>query len=198
MKAVIQFVLFIIIVALGYMVYNSIMEPVRLNQEKNKREKAVVQRMKELRSAELIYKQLNGKYIDNWDTLVQFIDSAEVPVVKIIPDPTDTTYTLTINDTVGYKRVYNLLFPNENNTNLSQFMIIPFSGGDTIELHAGELDRGGVTVQVFEAKAPYSSYLKGMDEQYIINLTAGKKDIDLYPGIKVGSMTEPSTDGNWE
>ncbi len=198
MKAVIQFVLFIIIVALGYMVYDSIMEPVRLNQEKNKREKAVVQRMKELRSAELIYKQLNGKYIDNWDTLVQFIDSAEVPVVKIIPDPTDTTYTLTINDTVGYKRVYNLLFPNENNTNLSQFMIIPFSGGDTIELHAGELDRGGVTVQVFEAKAPYSSYLKGMDEQYIINLTAGKKDIDLYPGIKVGSMTEPSTDGNWE
>ncbi len=198
MKAVIQFVLFIIIVALGYMVYDSIMEPVRLNQEKNKREKAVVQRMKELRSAELIYKQLNGKYIDNWDTLVQFIDSAEVPVVKIIPDPTDTTYTLTINDTVGYKRVYNLLFPNEKNTNLSQFMIIPFSGGDTIELHAGELDRGGVTVQVFEAKAPYSSYLKGMDEQYIINLTAGKKDIDLYPGIKVGSMTEPSTDGNWE
>jgi hypothetical protein len=77
-------------------------------------------------------------------------------------------------------------------------MIAPFSGGDTIELHAGSIDRGGVTVQVFEAKIPYEIYLKGMDNQYIINLTAGKKDIDLYPGIKVGSMTEPSTDGNWE
>jgi hypothetical protein len=198
MKAVIQFVLFIIIVALGYMVYDSIMEPVRLNQEKAKREKEVVQRMKDIRSAEIIYKQLNDKYTDQWDSLVQFIDTARIPVVNIIPDPTDTTFTLTINDTVGYVRVYDSLFHHNQNVDISQFMIIPFSGGDTIELHAGEMDRGGVTVQVFEAKAPYSSYLKGMDEQYIINLTAGKKDIDLYPGIKVGSMTEPSTDGNWE
>jgi hypothetical protein len=198
MKAVIQFVLFIIIVALGYMVYDSIMEPVRLNQEKSKRESAVVQRMKEIRSAEIIYKQLNGRFSDKWDTLVQFIDSAEIPVVKIIPDPEDTTFTLTINDTVGYVRVYDSLFHGKTDVSLSDFMIAPFSGGDTIELHAGSIDRGGVTVQVFEAKVPYASYLKGMDTQYIINLTAAKKDIDLYPGIKVGSMTEPSTDGNWE
>ena len=198
MKAVIQFVLFIIIVVLGYLVYDSIMEPVRFNQEKNHREKVVVQRMKDLRSAELIYKQLNGTYLDNWDSLVQFMDTAEIPVVKIIPDPNDTTFTLTINDTVGYVRVYDSVFHHKNDVNLNEFMLIPFSGGDTIELHAGSIDRGGVTVQVFEAKAPYSSYLKGMDKQTIINMTSGKKDIDLYPGIKVGSMTEPSTDGNWE
>jgi hypothetical protein len=198
MKAVIQFVLFIIIVVLGYLVYDSIMEPVRLNQEKSKREAVVVQRLKDLRSAELIYKQLNGKYTDKWDSLVMFIDTAEIPVVKMVPDPTDTTFTRTINDTVGYVRVYDSLFHHKGTTNLKEFMIAPFSGGDTIELHAGSIDRGGVTVQVFEAKIPYEIYLKGMDNQYIINLTAGKKDIDLYPGIKVGSMTEPSTDGNWE
>lgn len=198
MKAVIQFVLAIIIVVLGYLVYDSIMEPVRLNQIKKKREKVVIQRMKDIKSAELTYKQLNGSYTDNWDSLIQFIDSAQIPVVKIIPDPTDTTFTLTINDTLGYVRVYDSLFHHKTNVDLSQFMITPFSGGDTIELHAGRIDKGGVKVDVFEAKAPYSSYLKGIDEQYIINLTAGKKDIDLYPGIKVGSMTEPSTDGNWE
>ena len=198
MKAVIQFVLFIIIVVLGYLVYDSIMEPVRLNQEKSKRESAVVQRMKEIRSAEIIYKQLNGSFSNKWDTLVQFIDSAEIPVVKMIPDPEDTTFTLTINDTVGYVRVYDSIFHGKKDVSLHDFMIAPFSGGDTIELHSGSIDRGGVTVQVFEAKIPYSSYLKGMDTQYIVNLTAGKKDIDLYPGIRVGSMTEPSTDGNWE
>lgn len=198
MKAVIQFVLVIIIVVLGFMVYDSIMEPVRLNQEKNKREKVIIKRMKDIKNAELIYKQLNGSYSANWDTLVQFIDSAQIPVVKIIPDPTDTTFTLTINDTLGYVRVYDSLFHHKTDVDLSQFMITPFSGGDTTQLNAGSIDRGGVTVDVFEAKAPYSSYLKGIDEQYIINLTAGKKDIDLYPGIKVGSMTEPSTDGNWE
>jgi hypothetical protein len=77
-------------------------------------------------------------------------------------------------------------------------MIIPFSGGDTIELHAGSIERGGVTVQVFEAKAPYDSYLKGMPQQFIINKKSTKNDLDLYPGIKVGSMQEPSTSGNWE
>ncbi len=197
MKTVIQIVLFAIIVYLGYAVYESIMEPVRLNKEMKKREKVVIQRMKDLRKAELLYKQLNGKYLGNWDSLVQFIDTAEIPVVKIVPDPTDTTYTKTIQDTVGYKKVYKDIF-KDRKVDLSKFMLIPFSNGDTIELHAGQIEKGGVTVQVFEAKAPYDSYLKGMPKQFITNVKASKTDIDLYPGIKVGSMTEPSTSGNWE
>jgi len=197
MKAVIQIILFVVIVFLGYSVYESIMEPVRLNNEMKKREKVVIKRMKDLRKAELIYKQLNDKYIGNWDTLIQFIDSAEIPVVKIVPDPEDTTYTKTIQDTVGYVRVYDAIF-HKNKVDLTKFMIIPFSGGDTIELHAGSIERGGVTVQVFEAKAPYDSYLKGMPQQFIINKKSTKNDLDLYPGIKVGSMQEPSTSGNWE
>jgi hypothetical protein len=197
MKAVIQIILFVVIVFLGYSVYESIMEPVRLNNEMKKREKVVIKRMKDLRKAELIYKQLNDKYIGNWDTLIQFIDSAEIPVVKIVPDPEDTTYTKTIQDTVGYVRVYDTIF-HKNKVDLTKFMIIPFSGGDTIELHAGSIERGGVTVQVFEAKAPYDSYLKGMPQQFIVNKKSTKNDLDLYPGIKVGSMQEPSTSGNWE
>jgi len=197
MKAVIQIILVALIIFLGYEVYESIMEPVRLNKEMKKREKVVVQRMKDLRKAELLYKQLNGVYIDDWDSLVQFIDTAEIPVVKIVPDPNDTTYTKTIRDTVGYQKVYNDIFKDKN-VDLKNFMIIPFSGNDTIELNAGSIERGGVTVQVFEAKAPYESYLKGMPEQFIINVKSSKDDLDLYPGIKVGSMTEPSTSGNWE
>ena len=197
MKAVIQIILVALIIFLGYEVYESIMEPVRLNKEMKSREKVVVQRMKDLRKAELLYKQLNGVYIDDWDSLIQFIDTAEIPVVKIVPDPNDTTYTKTIRDTVGYKRVYKDIFKDKN-VDLKNFMIIPFSGNDTIELNAGSIERGGVTVQVFEAKAPYESYLKGMPEQFIINVKSSKDDLDLYPGIKVGSMTEPSTSGNWE
>jgi len=197
MKAVIQIILVALIIFLGYEVYESIMEPVRLNKEMKSREKVVVQRMKDLRKAELLYKQLNGVYIDNWDSLIQFIDTAEIPVVKIVPDPNDTTYTKTIRDTVGYERVYKDIFKGKN-VDLKNFMIIPFSGNDTIELNAGSIERGGVTVQVFEAKAPYESYLKGMPEQFIINVKSSKDDLDLYPGIKVGSMTEPSTSGNWE
>ena len=32
----------------------------------------------------------------------------------------------------------------------------------------------------------------------VINLIAGKEQIEKYPGIKVGSVIEASIDGNWE
>ena len=197
MKAAIQIILFALIVFLGYEVYESIMQPVRLNKEMKKREKVVVQRMKDLRKAEFLYKKNSGVYTKDWDSLIQFIDSAEIAVVKIVPDPTDTTYTKTISDTVGYVGVYEALFKGRD-VDLKKFMIIPFSGNDTIQLNAGSIEKGGVTVQVFEAKAPYESYLKGLPEQFIVNVKSSKVDVDLYPGIKVGSMQEPSTSGNWE
>jgi hypothetical protein len=37
-----------------------------------------------------------------------------------------------------------------------------------------------------------------LDKQLVINLIASQTEIKKYPGLKVGSMTEPSTDGNWE
>ncbi len=197
-KTIIQLVLFVVIVALGYMVVESIMEPVRFNKEKQQREAIVIERLKDIRNSQFIYKQLNGSYASNFDTLVIFLKIAEIPVVKIVADPNDTTFTLTINDTVGYIKVADSLFGKREGFSYTNLMTIPFSSGMTFELQADTIERGGVDVHVFEAKAPFTSFLKGMDEQTIINLISKFEDIDRYPGLKVGSMTDPSTDGNWE
>jgi len=197
-KILIQIGLFVVIVALGYFVYDSIMEPVRFNKEKQQREEVVIQRLKDIRSSQFIFKQLSGAYAPNFDTLISFLKVAEIPVVKIIPDPTDTTFTLTINDTVGYINVADTLFGTRENFKFSQIKEIPFSDGDFFEMDADTVRRGGVKVYVFEAKAPFTTFLKGMNEQAIINIIAKFEDIEKYPGLKVGSLTEPSTDGNWE
>ena len=197
-KTLIQLGLFVIVVALGYFVYESVMEPVRFNKEKAKREKVVIEVLKDIRSSQFIYKQLNGSYASNLDTLVTFLKVAEIPVVKIVPDPNDTTYTLTINDTVGYIKVADSLFGKRNNFKYTQLTTIPFSNGTLFEMQADTIERGGVEVHVFEAKAPYTSFLKGMNEQSIVNIIAKLEDIDRYPGLRVGSLAEPSTDGNWE
>ncbi len=197
-KTLLQIVLIIVAIVLGYYTYDSIMEPVRFNKEKKAREKLVVQYLKDIRSAQFIYKQLNDKYTGSFDTLIHFMDSAEIPVVKMIPDPNDTTFTLTINDTVGYVKVADSLFHNQPKIDYRNINIIPFSNGDTFEMKAGVIKKGGVQVNVFEVKAPYTSILKGMDEQLVINLIASRKEIKKYPGLKVGSMEDPSTDGNWE
>ncbi len=197
-KTLIQLGLFIVIVALGYMVYDSIMEPVRFKKEQRQREKIVIERLKDIRSSQFIFKQMNGAYAPNFDTLVSFLKIAEIPVVKIIPDPTDTTYTLTINDTVGYVNVADSLFGKRDNFKYTQLMIVPFSDGEIFAMQSDTIERGGVEVHVFEAKAPFTAFLKDMNEQAVINIIAKFEDIERYPGLRVGSLTEPSTDGNWE
>ena len=106
-------------------------------------------------------------------------------------------FTKTINDTIGYIKVADSLFSRKS-YKLSDLSLIPFSGGVLFEMDADTIERGGVEVHVFEAKAHYSAYLNGMDPQTIINLIAKQEDIERYPGLIVGSMREPSTDGNWE
>ncbi|MCF6342937.1 MAG: hypothetical protein L3J31_09055 [Bacteroidales bacterium] len=196
-KIIIQVVLLVVIVFLGWFVYQSIMEPVHFNKEQRAREKEVIGKLKDIRTSQLVFKRLNGAYSDNFDSLVAFLKVAEIPIVKIVPDPEDTTFTKTINDTVGYIKVSDTLFSRKN-YRLDDLSIIPFSDGEHFEMNADTIERGGVEVHVFEVKAPYSAYLKGMDKQTIINIIAKREDIDRYPGLKVGSMTEPSTDGNWE
>lgn len=197
-KILIQLGLFVVIIALGYFVYESIMEPVRFNKEKRDREKVVIERLKDIRSSQFIFKQLSGSYAPNFDTLIAFLKVAEIPVVKIIPDPNDTTYTLTINDTTGYIKVSDSLFGKHDNFKYIQLKTVPFSGGELFELQADTIERGGVKVHVFEAKTPFTAFLKGMNEQAVINIISKFEDIERYPGLKVGSLTEPSTDGNWE
>jgi len=198
MKIVIQLVLLVVIVALGWFVYSSIMEPVKFKEEMDARQAKVVQHLKDIRNTQFYYKRAHSEYAKSFDSLVAYIRDGEIPVVKIIPDPEDTTFVRTINDTVGFVSVVDSLFGKRINFNFSNLGVIPFSNGELFKLDAGSIERGGVKVSVFESKAHYKTYLYGMDEQAIINLVASKEDIERYPGLKVGSMTEPSTDGNWE
>ncbi len=198
MKIVIQLVLLVVIVALGWFVYESIMEPVKFKEEMDARQTEVVQNLKDIRSAQYYYKIEHRAYSSSFDSLVEFIKTGEIPIVKIIPDPEDTTFVRTIKDTIGFVSVVDSLFGKRPNFNVTTLGEIPRSGGEVFKLNSGSIERGGVKVAVFEAKAHYNTFLMGMDEQTIINIIASKEDIERYPGLKVGSMTEPSTDGNWE
>lgn len=196
-KILIQVVLLVIILVLGYFVFESIMEPVRFDKERKVRQGVVVEKLKDIRVSQLVFKRVNGSYANNFDTLVKFIKVAEIPLVKMVADPEDTTFTKTINDTVGYIKVADTLFANKDYP-LEQLSLIPYSEGELFEMSSDTIERGGVEVFVFEAKALYSAFMKGMDEQMVRNIIAKSEDLERYPGLKVGSLTEPSTDGNWE
>ncbi len=195
---VIKIVLSVIIIVLAFLLINSIMAPVKFENEKTKRERIVIKQLKEIRDVQVAYKGIHNRYTSSFDTLIDFIKTGQIPVVNIIPDPTDTTFIRTINDTIGYVLVVDTLFKNLVNFDPNSLRYIPFSNGVEFELDAGKIKISATRVNVFEAKALYIHILHDMDRQMIINLRKKLKELDKYEGMKVGSMDEASTDGNWE
>ncbi len=195
---ILKILLLVVIVVLAYFVYDSIMQPVEFNKERAQREAQVVQRLKDIRSAQLLFRQANGAFANNFDTLISYIREGEIPVVRLVPDPEDTTFTKTIADTLRFVKVADSLFHSRRAFVLNDLKYIPFSNKVLFDLDAGQIERGGVNVSVFEAKAHFKTYLDGLDRQRVYNLIAHMEQLERFPGLRVGSMTEPSTDGNWE
>ena len=196
---IINIVLALLAIFFAYLVIDSIRQPVVFTNAKNEREIKVVQNLKDIRSTQGLFKENYNRYTADFDSLIEFIKVGELPVINIIPDPNDTTFTKTINDTVGYINVLDSLFGSRPNFNVESLRYIPFSEPrQEFEIQAGYITRGGMKVPVFEVKAHYNTYLNGLDHQRIRNEAAQRENLNKYPGMKVGSMTEPSTDGNWE
>ena len=199
LNIIINIVLFAVVVFLAMQVVKSIQAPIKFNKAQAEREAQVVQRLIDIRNAEVHYKNVNNKYTASFDSLIDFCKTAEIPIVNIIPDPTDTTFTRTINDTLGFVKVVDSIRGKRTDFNINDICFVPFSNPTTkFELEAGMIKRSGIDVPVFEARTPYEVYLVGLDQQRILNAKAEKESINRYAGLKVGSMEEASTDGNWE
>jgi hypothetical protein len=188
-------------------IVKSIQAPIKFNAEQKMRETKVVEHLIDIRNAEVLYKNANNKYTDSFDTLIMFCQTAEIPIVNIIPDPTDTTFTRTINDTIDFIKVMDSIRGKRTDFNINKLGIVPFSSPEQpFELEAGTIERNGIKIPVFEARTPYEVYLAtpGADfsekewNQRRDNIKAEKENINRYAGLKVGSMEEATTDGNWE
>ena len=183
---------------LAYLVFDSIRQPVVFDNTRKEREIKVVQSLKDIRSTQTLFKQTYNRYTGSFDSLIEYVRTGELPIVNMIPDPEDTTFTRTINDTVGYIKVIDSLFNKRENFDINSLRVVPFSQNVEFEMQAGYIMRGGLKVAVFEAKTPLNTYLWDLDPQRVNNLKAEMEDLEKYAGLKVGSMDEPSVSGNWE
>ena len=177
-------------VFLAYFIYETIQTPVRFNNEKNRRAEVVIQNLKDIRMVQQIYKTLNNRFTSSFDTLIRFMENGRIPVVSISFDPNDSTLTKTISDTIAFVRVADSLFGKRTGFNVRDIQLIPFSNGKKFEMDASKLNKGGVLVPVYTVVAKKDYYLLGLDPDLVKNPNV--KDLIL------GSLTEPTTDGNWE
>jgi len=209
MKRLIQILLAIAIVVLGYFIYESIQKPIRFNQEKKKRYDATVQRMKDIRKAQLAFKKENGKFTGSFDTLITFIETGEMSVVKAIGSIPDSLLESGWTEEIAIKEGLivrdTMLIPIKDTLFSPEYPIkkiwqVPFTKNDSIQLAAKIVLTGSkVKVPVFEAKVHNDILLHGMDRQLVINLNERMENANNFAGVKVGDIVEPNNNaGNWE
>lgn len=193
----------VLIVFIGIKVFESVKQPIEFQKAKDKRYQAVIDRLKEIRTAQVAYKELNGKYAPSFDSLLHFIKTDSFNVVRAIGNVPDTLTEaeavemgLVTRDTVK-EPVRDSLFPPPYP--LDSLRYIPYGNGAEFFMGADSVKTGSeIVVQVFEAHASNDVILKGLNRQEIINLNAEMEKLGRYKGLKVGSLEEPNNNaGSW-
>ena len=210
-RTILQIVFAAVIVVLAVVLYLQIMNPLRFEKEVKHREAAVIERIKDIRSAQRAYKQINNEYASNFDQLINFVLNGTMEYERTFGSADDSVavaqglvrtekFTMAAIDTVFGARK---LTPAA----VRELRYIPYSelGEDEKKkeyiMDATILEtESKVKVPVFEAKAPYKDFLADLNKQQLINLIDEQKNVyRKYPGIKVGSLEVATNDaGNWE
>jgi hypothetical protein len=210
MRTVIQIVLFIVALILAYLIYQSIQRPIDFEKAKDARYEATIERLKDIRKAELAYKDVYDRFTGSWDTLINFVMNDSVKNVRKFGELTDSMIEaniterkaiqmgLIIRDTIR-ESVQDALFGKSFDPEQLKYIPVPDT---TAEFHLGATiitTGSGIKVPVFEAKAHNNIILRGLERQLVINLNDQSRTNEKYPGLKVGSLTETINNaGNWE
>ena len=187
-------------------IYSSINGPIKFNQVKNDRYTMVIDRLKDIRTAQIAHKDVNGFYANNFDSLVSFIDSGIFTLIE----KRDSSYLeynrtyridmlkeIEIVDTLGFVSVKDSLFGD--NESYKMMAVVPIDGTNSeFSIKADIIDKNGYQVPVFEVKIQKNIVLFDQNKD-LLDQENKVISVDAVngPEIILGSMTDVSTNGNW-
>jgi len=208
MKKLIQIALAIAIVVLAYLIWESIQAPIRFNREKDMRYEATIQRLKDIRTAQIAYKGEYGKFTASFDTLIDFIKNDSMKLIIAEGALSDELLAQGWTEAIAVQEglikrdtlriaIKDTLFAPDYNPDL--LWKVPFTENDSFQMATANLVVSKLDVNVFECKVHNNVLLHDMDEQEVINLNDRMENSNNFPGVKVGDIIEPNNNaGNWE
>lgn len=211
MKKIAQIILAVVIVAFVYVIYQQISTPLRFENELKVKRAQVIERIKDIRTAQRAYKSKYQKFTADFDTLANFILTEKLEMERKLVDEDDSVgmamlkklrkknvekFEIAVIDTIFAPKkltaedVHNLRYiPGTDNK--AQFI-----------MEAGIITtESKVVIPVVECRAPYKMFLDTINfRQEIINkIDDDVNNFNRYPGIKFGSMEAGNNEaGNWE
>ena len=205
-KIGIQSILWLLIVFFSYKIYTSINSPINFNKVKTERYKKVINRLKEIRKAQIAYKDVNGIYSDNFDSLVSFIENGIFTLVEK-RDSSFLEYNRTyridmlkeviVIDTLGTVSVKDSLF--KDNDDYKLMSQIPIEGVDEkFTINSQIINKNNYKVPVFEVKVSKNIILHDQDD-FLVSQENETISVDGVNGSEIilGSLSDVSVNGNW-
>lgn len=280
MKTLFKVLLGVLAVILVIVNFRSVMSPINFEEIRAKRDSAVINRLNDIKDAEVEYYRANGKYTNDFETLINFVKTQKLYTVKkayelndrqlekvadieknkrkvreiaLSPDEADHIFLELLKSAEkknDWKTIEEIGAMNKDGGDIRSFRrdttwislidtlyhnpnfpvdslpYIPYGNGEKFTLLTDSISKaGGGYTQLFEARADFSQYLTGINDQEYDNYILGVKKkvtqvrrepvlnekgepmydeydeeiVKIIPCRRVGSVKEANNNaGNWE
>ena len=211
MKKLFQIILAVAIVGLVYVIYVQISTPIRFDKETKAKKAQVIDRIKDIRTAQRAFKSKYQHFTASFDSLSAFVLTDTLELERKIVDEDDSVAMAQLKKS-GKKNiekfkiaVIDTIFAPKKVTrqDVENFRFIPGTGNKAqFIMEAGIITtESKVVIPVVECRAPYKAFLDTVAyRQEVINLIDEEQNnFNRYPGVKFGSMDSGNNEaGNWE
>ncbi len=93
-KLLTYFIFPLVIIGLAYLLYRSIDEPVKFQNELKQRSNVAIDQLKDIRTLQVTYKDTYGHYAPVMDSLVDFYNNGKITIIRQIGSEDDSTAVL--------------------------------------------------------------------------------------------------------
>ena len=210
-KKIFQIILAAVIVLLVWVIYTQINTPISFEKERDARKAAVIERIKDIRSAERAFNKKFQRFTADFDSLINFVlhdsiegerkivdeyDSAAMAQLKKAGKKNVEKFKVAVIDTIFSPRKL-------SEADVRNLRYIPWTNNKTeYILEAGMLEtESKLVIPVIECRAPYITFLDTVKyRQEVINYVDDEtNNFNRYAGVKFGSMQGGNNEaGNWE
>ncbi len=208
-KILLSILLVAVILALAWWLVSIFRTPLEFERQRKEREVYVIDRLKDIRTAQRAYRAKYQKFTPSLDELIAFVEKDSMVYERSIGSADDSVavarglvrterFRMAVKDTISFLSV-----PMDK---VDDLRYIPFSEMATGELKQFKMDttsietESKVVVPVVEVMAPYADWLGDLDKQELINYRHYRvKTLGRDDGLKVGSLIATTNEaGNWE
>lgn len=234
MKVLVKVILVAAIGLLIFISWKSIQGPIDFKAQSEIRNEAVKQRLIDIRTAQVAFREVNGAYTASFDSLINFVKNGKVAFLEKHGDLTEEQMEAGMTeakamdvirggnvaaikkaglwdeqndrpqlarDTIFVSVIENR-YANRRRFVPDSLRYVPHGNGAQFEMATDTLTTSsGFTINVFEAKTPYTSYLSDLNKNELNLLIENVRSLpgDRYVGMRVGSIkTANNNAGNWE